>query len=512
MRALISVSDKVGIVSFAKKLESLGFEIVSTGGTYNVLKENKINVIPIDDVTEFPEMLDGRVKTLHPRIHGGLLAKRDNLDHMSICKEHGIEMIDLVVVNLYPFEKTIAKPDVTLEEAIENIDIGGPSMLRSAAKNYRSVGVVVNPDRYDDVIAELEEKGSLSLALKEALACDVFTHTANYDARIASFLGSTLLNEKRDDGFPQVITQTLTKQTDLRYGENPHQEAAFYSTNAKQGIPSLKQLHGKELSYNNIVDLESALLIVSEFDLPSAAIIKHTNPCGAAIGDSLFDAYQKAYNVDPVSAFGSIVGLNRTVDLQTAEEISKTFVEVVIAPGFEKEALDILTKKPSIRLIEISELKDKSQSYYYKHVEGGFLVQTKDTKRLTEDDLSIVTDTKPSSKEINDLLFAFTLVKHVKSNAVLIAKNGTAVGIGAGQMSRVESVDIALSKAGDQAQGAVMASDAFFPFRDSIDAASKKGIVSVIQPGGSKRDQESIDSCNEHKISMAFTGIRHFKH
>lgn len=510
MRALISVSDKAGIVSFSKQLVALGFEIISTGGTYSILNENKVPVTSIDSVTGFPEMLDGRVKTLHPKIHGGLLAKRDDEEHMSVCKKHDIRMIDLVVVNLYPFEKTISKPDVTLDEAIENIDIGGPSMLRSAAKNYKSVAVVVNPDRYDDVIQELKSYGEVSLLLKEQLALEVFAHTAEYDARIASYLGSTLFSKNSD--FPSLLAPVLYKHADLRYGENPHQKAAFYRTKSLSGIPGLKQLHGKELSYNNIIDLEAAVFIVREFDLPAAAIIKHTNPCGAAIGDSLCEAYTKAYSVDPVSAFGSIVGFNRNVDSDTANELSKTFVEVVVAPSFDDEAIAILAKKPSIRLIQMPKLRDASDEYFYKQVEGGFLVQTRDSVHLTEKDITIPTEKKASLKEINDLLFAFKLVKHVKSNAVLIAKNGTAIGIGAGQMSRVESVEIALKKAGVEAKGAVMASDAFFPFRDSIDTAASHGIVSVIQPGGSKRDQESIDSCNEHGISMAFTGIRHFKH
>lgn len=511
MRALISVSDKTGVVSFAKKLAALGIEIISTGGTYNTLKENDVPVISIDEVTHFPEMLDGRVKTLHPKIHGGLLAKRDNAEHVKTCREHDIQFIDLVVVNLYPFEKTISKPNVELEEAIENIDIGGPSMLRSAAKNYVSVGVVVNPNRYDTVIEELTENGSLSLSLKQELACEVFSHTAMYDARIASYLSKTLLKDK-DSAFPPILTNILYKEADLRYGENPHQEAAFYSLKTNQGIPSLKQRHGKELSYNNIVDIEAALQIVSELELPAATIIKHTNPCGAAIGDNLCEAYTKAYNVDPVSAFGSIVGLNRNVDLQTAEEIAKTFVEVVVAPSFDDDAFKLLSQKPSIRLIEINLLENSSKEHYYKYVEGGFLVQTKDHISVTEKNLTVVTKKSPTRKEMNDLLFAFKLVKHVKSNAVLIAKNGTAIGIGAGQMSRVESVDIALQKAGMSAEGAVMASDAFFPFKDSIESASKKGIIAVIQPGGSKRDQESIECCDENGISMVFTGIRHFKH
>jgi phosphoribosylaminoimidazolecarboxamide formyltransferase/IMP cyclohydrolase len=515
MRALISVSDKTGIVTFAKELEALGYEIVSTGGTYKVLKENRVKVISIDDVTGFPEMLDGRVKTLHPKIHGGLLSVRANKEHMSTCKEHDIELIDIVVVNLYPFEKTISDPNVKVEDAIENIDIGGPSMLRSAAKNYQSVGVIVDPSRYDGIIEELKaNKGQLSLKTKETLAYEVFAHTSRYDTIIASYLKTNVVKNEESDTLPDVLVPQLVKQSDLRYGENPHQKAAFYrlANRLQPGLIGLKQLHGKELSYNNIVDLEAAALIVKEFDLPGASIIKHTNPCGAAVAETIADAYKNAYECDPVSAFGSIVGLNRPVDEATANEISKTFVEAVIAPKFDKEAVDILSKKPSIRLIELENMEELEKGYYYKYVDGGFLVQEPDAKKTTQKDLNVVTKAKPSNKELHELVFAFQLVKYVKSNAILVVKDGKAVGVGAGQMSRVEAVEIALKKAAELGEGAVLASDAFFPFKDSVELAQKAGVKAIIQPGGSKRDQESIDACDEHGISMVFTGVRHFRH
>ncbi len=510
MRALISVSDKTGIVTFASELSKLGIEIISTGGTYKVLKESSIPVIGIEEVTEFPEMLDGRVKTLHPKIHGGLLALRGNPEHMETCQAHGINMIDLVVVNLYPFEKTIKSPNVTLEDAIENIDIGGPSMLRSAAKNYKSVGVIVDPARYDSIIKELQENQcQLSEKTKARLACEVFTHTAAYDGMISGYLGQQLKADA--DELPETIAPLCKRVSVLRYGENPHQKAAFYAM-GNQGMASIQQLHGKELSYNNIVDLEAAALIVKELELPAAAIIKHTNPCGAAIGDTLKEAYQKAYEADPVSAFGSIVGLNRIVDKETAELIAGTFVEAVIAPKFEKEALAILSKKPSIRLIALGKMKDLEKGLVYKYVDGGFLVQTADNYTIKPEDLKVVTQEAPKKSVMNDLIFGFTMVKYVKSNAIVVVKNGVTVGVGAGQMSRVEAVEIALKKAGDQAKGAILASDAFFPFKDSVELAAAAGIVSMIQPGGSMRDQESIDACNQKGLSMVVTGVRHFRH
>jgi phosphoribosylaminoimidazolecarboxamide formyltransferase / IMP cyclohydrolase len=511
MRALISVSDKTGIVTFAHKLTELGYEIISTGGTYKVLKDNNIKVTPIEDVTEYPEMLDGRVKTLHPKIHGGLLALRDKKSHVKACEEHHIKFIDLVVVNLYPFEKTISKEDVTLSEAIENIDIGGPSMLRSASKNYKSVGVIVDPERYDAIISELEKgKGKLKDSTKAMLAHEAFQHTARYDSLIAGYFADHVC--KKEKGLDSTITPILQKISDLRYGENPHQKAAFYKVVGESGLAEMKQLHGKELSYNNIVDIEAAWHLVRELELPGAVVIKHTNPCGAAIAENVTEAYKKAYESDPISAFGSIVGLNRTVDVQTAEEIAKTFVEAVVAVGFDSKALKILQKKPSIRLIELPSFDDTVEPVRLRHVTGGFLIQTPDNKGMAPYDLKYVTEKKPNSKMQNDLLFAFTLVKHVKSNAIVVVKDGQLLGAGAGQMSRVDSMHIALDKAKKGAKGAVIASDAFFPFPDSIELAAKAGISAIIQPGGSKRDKEVIDCCDANEICMITTGIRHFKH
>lgn len=510
-RALISVSDKTNLIPFAKGLVACGYELISTGGTFKILEKENLPVIKIDEVTQFPEMLDGRVKTLHPNIHGGLLALRDNAEHMSTCKVHNIDLIDLVVVNLYPFESTISKPNVTVEEAIENIDIGGPSMIRSASKNFRSVGVIVNPNNYDAVLAELKKNdGNLSYETKARLAFEAFTHTSQYDAVISNYFQAHII--KSDDFFPQKLSPVLEKVTELRYGENPHQKAAFYKQNNVVGLPTLQQLHGKELSYNNIADIESAVQIVSDFTEPAAAIIKHSNPCGAAIGRSISEAYKKAYDADPVSAFGSIIGLNRAVDKQTAKEIAKTFVEVVVSPDFEKDAFEILSQKPSIRLIKLDTLKHDDEKLIYKHVDGGFLVQTIDNKKTNANDWKVVSKAVPSDQLMSDLAFAFRMVKHVKSNAILIAKDGVAIGVGAGQMSRIEAVEIAVKKAGDSTKGAVLASDAFFPFKDSVEIAAKHQISAIIQPGGSKRDDESIEACNEHNISMLFTGIRHFKH
>ena len=511
MRALISVSDKSGIIAFAKSLIECGYEIVSTGGTLKTLSKNGVPVTPVDAVTDFPEILDGRVKTLHPHVHGGLLAVRDNKDHMRTCKLHGISLIDLLVVNLYPFEKTISQPNVKLDDAIDNIDIGGPSMLRSAAKNYQSVGVIVNPDRYDSVITELRDnKGTLSLSMKEKLACEAFSHTANYDTMIWEFLNDRL-NRDSEQYIP-LKQLSLKKQNKLRYGENPHQSAAFYKISGQSGIPDLVQHHGKSLSYNNIIDLEAAALIVNELDLPAAAIIKHSNPCGVAMADTVHLAYLNAYNSDPVSAFGSIIGLNRTVNKQTAEEIAKTFVEVVVAPGFDKEALKVLQKKSALRLIELPQFDQVGRGHYYRYVSGGFLVQSCDDRRVAKSELAFPTSLNPDAKRINDLLFANTIVKYVKSNAIVVAKEGVILGVGAGQMSRIEAVELALKKAGDRAKGAVLASDAFFPFGDSVRLAHASGIQSIIQPGGSKRDDESITFCNEVGMSMIFSGVRHFRH
>lgn len=511
MRALISVSDKTGLLPFAKVLVELGISIISTGGTAKLLAENHIPVTPIDDITGFPECLDGRVKTLHPKVHGGLLAVRDNPNHMDTCQKLGIDMIDIVVVNLYPFEATIAKPDVSFEEAIENIDIGGPSMLRSAAKNHASVTVIVSPERYTEVANELHHYGSVSDKTRARLAMEAFSHTAKYDAMIATFLSSRL--ETETSAMPETMTVQLSRVAPLRYGENPHQKAAFYRVKqAELGFANFEQCHGKELSYNNIMDMEAAWQIAREFDIPGVAIIKHTNPCGAAVGTTLVEAYQKAYEADPVSAFGSIVGLNRKVDLATAEEIGKTFVEVVIAPDFETEALHHLQKKSALRLIRLPHFQDTYNGFSYRHVAGGFLVQDSNTLLFAEDTLQCVTQKTPTAKDLNELRFAYALVKHVKSNAIVITRDGISRGVGAGQMSRVDSAEIAIKKSGSFAKGGVLASDAFLPFGDTVALAAEAGIRAIIQPGGSKRDQESIDLCNTHGIAMLFTGYRHFKH
>lgn len=513
MRALISVSDKTGIQEFAKSLVSKGVEILSTGGTANVLRDAGVSVLSIDEVTGFPEMMNGRVKTLHPKIHGGLLANRHDETHMAAAKDHGISMIDLVVVNLYPFESTIAKQDVTLGEAIENIDIGGPSMLRSAAKNFESVAVVVNPQRYTEVLESMaENQGKVSDDLRQDLALEAFQHTARYDTVISNYLAKIALKGSASD-FPDTLTPVLKKSTDLRYGENPHQSAAFYSYSySTNGLNNMTQRHGKELSYNNIVDLEAAWHIVREFDEPAVAIIKHTNPCGVAIADSLTTAYKKAYDADPVSAFGSIIGCNQPVDLDTAASMAELFVEAIIAPSFSEEAFELLSKKPSIRLVELPGFYDQEATYLLKYVQGGVLMQSPDACVMNEDELQVVTKCRPETHEARDLKFAFAICKHVKSNAIVLVKNGQTIGVGAGQMSRVESVEIALKKANGQTQGAVCASDAFFPFKDSVEHLAKHGITAIIQPGGSKRDQESVDACNTNEVAMVTTGIRHFKH
>ncbi len=510
MRALISVSDKTGIVEFAKTLIEQGYDIISTGGTYKLLEKSNIPVTAIDQVTGFPEMMNGRVKTLHPKVHGGLLALRDNNEHMRACQEHDITPIDMVVVNLYPFEATIQKEDCTLENAIENIDIGGPSMIRSGAKNHQSVTVIVNPSHYALVDNELKENnGQVSNKTKQLLAVEAYNHTAQYDRMISHYLAeqyNSELNQKE-------LHLSLNNGSTLRYGENPHQSANFYTFKKSNGLNNLKQLHGKELSYNNIVDLEAAWLIAREFGQTEAAvsIIKHTNPCGTAVGKSVKDAYLKALESDPVSAFGSIIGINQEVDKNAAEEISKLFVEAIIAPKFSKEALNILTQKASIRLIELDTFF-KQLEPSYKHVQGGVLKQDTNVDLINEEELQTVTETNATPDQLHDLKTAFKICKHVKSNAIVIVKNGQSIGVGAGQMSRVEAVEIALKKAGDLANGAVLASDAFFPFKDSIELAASAGISAVIQPGGSKRDDESIEACNEHNICMLTTGIRHFKH
>ena len=494
MRALVSVSDKTGIVDFCKGLVALGFEIISTGGTSKALKEAGLKPLDISDVTQFPEMLDGRVKTLHPKIHGGLLALRDNPEHVATCKKHNIEYIDLVVVNLYPFEQTIAKPDIQLHDAIENIDIGGPSMLRSAAKNYRSVGVLTDPSDYAQVLTELQNNNcQLSLKTKEELAVKVFIRTSAYDSAIAAYLSRSL-----------VGTEAGPATQKLRYGENPHQNAVYI------GKP-YEQLHGKELSFNNIIDIDAAQNIVADFAEPAVAIIKHTNPCGAALGETIEEAYDKALSCDPVSAFGGIIGVNRPVTVDLAERVAKLFVEVVVAPAYTSEALAKLQEKKNIRLIKTDSVITGQD---IKRTNNGYLIQDRDTMATTEKDLVLKTEIAP--KNLADLLFAWKICRHVKSNAIVLAKDGAAIGVGAGQMSRIDALNCAIRKAieqnADKIQGCVMASDAFFPFRDVVDTVAKLGVKEIVQPGGSMRDEESITACNEHGVAMVFTGRRHFKH
>ena len=507
-RALISVSDKTGVVEFAKELTALGYEIVSTGGTSKALQAADVPVIGISDVTGFPEILEGRVKTLHPAVHGGILAKGTD-EHMAVLAEHAIKPIDLVVVNLYPFQATVAKPDVTLADAIENIDIGGPTMVRSAAKNHDRVAIVVNPARYESVIAELKEAGELSLTTKRFLALEAFQHTAQYDAAISHYLTDAFGAE----ALAGEIAFGGQKIQELRYGENPHQKAAFYRSGipASGTVANAKQLNGKELSYNNIVDVDAAWQLVNEFAQPAAVIVKHTNPCGTAIGATLEEAYARAYAADSVSAFGGIIAVNRVLNKATAEQIVETFMEAVIAPAFDEDAVEVLKTKKNLRLLEVGE-KLANNELWIEKVSGGFLVQERDNHNLKLEDCKVVTDKVPTEEEMTELIFAWNIVKHVKSNAIVVTRDGQSIGVGAGQMNRVGSAKIAFEQAGEKCNGAVLASDAFFPFRDTIDEAAKAGITAIIQPGGSVRDQESIDACNENGIAMVFTGVRHFKH
>jgi phosphoribosylaminoimidazolecarboxamide formyltransferase/IMP cyclohydrolase len=515
-RVLISVTDKSGIVELARELKSFHVEIMSTGGTAAQLRSHKIDISDVSDYTGFPEMMDGRLKTLHPKIHGGLLTLRDNEVHMKAAKDHHIDMIDMIVINLYRFEETVAKGNTSLEEAIENIDIGGPAMLRAAAKNYRYVTVVTDPADYPDILKEMRETGgNISESTNYVLARKAFQLTARYDAAISNYLGHIKPDGSKKT-FPDTFTVQFEKAQDLRYGENPHQSAAFY----KEHVPTLsaisgaQQLQGKELSYNNIMDSDAAWQMVNDFQLPTTVIIKHANPCGAATSeDDIAAAYQKAMETDPVSAFGGIVALNRPVDKKTAEGMSQTFLEVIIAPGFDEEATAILSRKKNIRLLEISPSSiGESGGYDFRRVVGGLLVQERDIHEFDIRKARIVTERKPSTEEYQSLDFAWRIVKHVKSNAIVITTKDQLVGVGAGQMSRVDSVRIATMKAILPSKGCVLASDAFFPFRDGIDMAAEAGITAVIQPGGSIRDEEVIKAADEHGMAMIFTDIRHFKH
>jgi len=519
-RALLSVSDKTGLVDFAQGLADLDVELISTGGTAKSLAEAGLAIQNISDITHFPEMLDGRVKTLHPAVHGALLADRSKPEHMETIARHDIAPIDLVVVNLYPFAETIARPGVTREEAVENIDIGGPSMIRSAAKNHAAVAVIVSPSDYPAVLAELQKNdGALSQETRTRLAVQAYAHTAAYDATITSYLAA----QEEGQGFPDLLTLAFTKVQDLRYGENPHQRAAFYREPAATGgLAAAAKLNGKEMSFNNIYDLNAAYNLVLEFagaSTPAAAIIKHTNPCGAAVAGTLAEAFRQARAGDPVSAFGGILAVNQTIDAETANLITgkNTFFEAIIAPGYDADAFTILTTKKqwgqNLILLEAKGMAAPSiEEYDYKRVSGGLLVQTQDAATLKPAETESVSEREPTPEEMSDLLFAWKLVKHVKSNAIVLVKDKQLVGVGAGQMNRVQSVRLAVAQAGEKAKGAVLASDAFFPFSDGPEAALQAGVTAIIQPGGSKKDDESIAIADQYGAAMVLTGRRHFRH
>ncbi|MBR5468175.1 MAG: bifunctional phosphoribosylaminoimidazolecarboxamide formyltransferase/IMP cyclohydrolase [Firmicutes bacterium] len=516
-RALISVSDKTGIIEFAKELTSLGWEIISTGGTHKALENAGLKVTGISDVTGFPECLDGRVKTLHPNIHAGVLAIRSNEEHMKQLEELNVQTIDMVVVNLYPFKQTVLKEGVAHEEVVENIDIGGPTMIRAAAKNYQDVAVIVDPADYAKVIDELKAEGDVSLATKTYLCAKVFIHTSNYDTLIATYMKKYAGIE----GFTDTLTLTYEKVQEMRYGENPHQKAAFYKEvgNTKGMLTNAKQLHGKELSFNNINDTNGALELLKEYEEPTVVACKHANPCGVASADTIYEAYVKAYTSDPVSIFGGIIVANREVDKATAEEINKIFVEIVVAPSFSEEALAVLTQKKNIRLMELEDIlvKQPKDALDMKKVSGGLLVQTVDTELFNEEDLKVVTKKAPTEKEMEDLIFAMKMVKFVKSNGIAIAKDKRSIGIGPGQVNRIwacqQAIDHGVTQLGeDSVKGASLASDAFFPFPDCVEECAKAGITAIVTPGGSLNDQASIDACDKYGIAMVFTGMRHFKH
>ena len=512
-RALISVSDKTGILEFARELHNSGIEILSTGGTAELLRKDGVPVIQVSDYTGFPEMMDGRIKTLHPMVHGGILARRDVPEHLKAMEEHGIRPIDLVVINLYPFEQTVAKKGSTLEEAIENIDIGGPAMVRSSAKNYKDVTIIVDPENYGKVLEEIKN-GSVSLETRKRLSRDAFAHTARYDSLIADFLSNQW--GKDEPNFPPFLNQPYTKVQDLRYGENPHQSAALYkeSQPLPSEIVSAEQLQGKELSFNNYIDLNAAWELVRELGSGAVVIIKHTNPCGVAVGEDQLKTFIIAREVDPVSAFGGILGFNQPVTALVAEEILKNFVEAVVAPGFDTDAIKLFSTKKNIRLMQMSnaDFKSKDSRLDLKRIGGGLLAQSPDVLNFIEGQLKVASKRRPNAREMEDMKFAWLVAKHVKSNAIVYAKDKEILGIGAGQMSRVDSARVAVEKSHNSLSGAVMASDAFFPFRDSVDEAAKNGISAIISPGGSIRDEEVLQAAKEHNIAMVFTGIRHFKH
>lgn len=538
-RALISLSDKTGAVEFAGRLAKFDVEIISTGGTAKTLRDAGMKVTDVSEVTGFPEMMDGRVKTLHPKIHGAFLALRDNQAHVASMKEHGIEAIDMVVVNLYPFEETVAKNDVTLEEAVENIDIGGPAMIRSASKNWRDVAVVTDPALYDDLIREMEANaGALSLETRQKLAVLAFTRTMAYDWAICAHLVKYLPENDREflvrlnpqhpyesrgtdhmsadeNEFPALTSLHLAKTADLRYGENPHQKAALYTSGESGGIAHAEQLHGKEMSFNNYVDAEAAWNLVNDISERAVTIIKHTNPSGVGVGATNEEAYRRALSTDPVSAFGGIVAFNHAVDADVARSVIEVFSEVIVAPELDEEALEIFRTKKNLRILRLKRNDEQHSTLEYKQVSGGFLVQDPDTHRIAATDLKIVSKRRPTDVELRSMLLAWQVCKHVKSNAIVLANENQTIGVGSGQMNRVDSVRIAAMRAerfGLPIAGSALASDAFFPFRDNVDEAAKLGIAAIIQPGGSIKDQDSIDAADEHGLAMVFTGIRHFKH
>jgi phosphoribosylaminoimidazolecarboxamide formyltransferase/IMP cyclohydrolase len=513
-RAILSVTDKTGLVGFAHTLSSMGVELISTGGTAKLLRDSGIAVKDISDLTGFPEMLDGRVKTLHPKVHGGILHRRENPVHRSAVAEHGIQPIDMVVVNLYAFEKTAAKPGVAFEDLVENIDIGGPSMIRSAAKNFQDVAVVTSPADYDAIADELlKSEGDLSSATKWRLAQKAFATTAAYDSAIATTLERVHSNGhyelKPAAGFPATLRLSFQKVTDLRYGENPHQKAAMYSDGSGAGVANGKQMQGKELSYNNIVDLQAAWDLAREFEEPVVAIIKHTNPCGTAVGKTVLEAYTKALECDPVSAFGGVIGVNRFIDGAAAEQMAKLFLEVIAAPGFDEDAQARFAAKKNLRLVQVA---PSDQRWTLKNVSGGMLIQDADIRPLGPADLKVVTKRQPTAEETRALLFGWKVCKHVKSNAILYVRDGQTIGVGAGQMSRVDSCKIGAMKAQLPLKGTVAASDAFFPFPDGVEEIARVGSTAIIQPGGSVRDQEVIEAADRHGMAMIFTGVRHFRH
>ncbi|MFT6732671.1 MAG: phosphoribosylaminoimidazolecarboxamide formyltransferase/IMP cyclohydrolase [Polaribacter sp.] len=515
-RALLSVSDKTGILEFAKALESQDIEILSTGGTAKLLMDNKIKVTEVSSYTGFPEMMDGRIKTLHPKIHGGILARRGTDE--AVMEKHGIQSIDLLVVNLYPFEATIANPDCLLEDAIENIDIGGPTMLRAAAKNHKDVTVIVEPEDYITVLEQLSAQQGTDYQTRYRLAWKTFAHTAKYDGAISNYLGKRLKSLDEPCEFPESYSVQYNKAQTMRYGENPHQSAAFYVSDeqSEASISTAYQIQGKELSFNNVADTDAALECVKQFDQPACVIVKHANPCGVSVAESISEAYDLAFKTDPTSAFGGVIAFNQTLEHETAKMIiDRQFVEVIIAPMISERAKLVISEKKNIRLLECGEWSQLTPCLDYKKVTGGLLIQDKDLGVVTESDLKVVSKINPTQDQVDDLLFCWKVAKSVKSNAIVYAKNKQTIGVGAGQMSRVYSAKVAGIKAVDEGlvvEGCVMASDAFFPFRDGIDAAAKAGIKAIIQPGGSMRDQEVIDAADEHGIAMVFTSMRHFKH